>query len=179
MTPWDAISSEGPPAGPDGPRAELPAGLRDRRALFADLDGVFSPDGPHVVLAIFALDGLGAYRELYGRPAAQTLLARLAARLVSTLAQTGTCYQPREDEFVALIDTRSADAELVLSGSVAALHQRDSLATVSATFGAVLLPDDANDAAEAVRLADEQLSANSPLRVPRRGHAASAAYAGA
>jgi GGDEF domain-containing protein len=104
---------------------------------------------------------------------------QLGARLVSTLDQTGTCYQPREDEFVALIDTQTKDAKLLLSGSVEALHQRDSRATVTATFGAVLLPDDANDPAEAVRVADEHLSENSPRRIPRRGHAAAAAYAGA
>jgi GGDEF domain-containing protein len=132
-----------------------------------------------MVLAIFALDGLAEYRELYGRPAAQALLLQLAARLVSTVAQTGTCYHPREDEFVALIDARVADAKLLLRGSVEALHQPDARATVSATYGSVHLPDDANDPAEAVRLADEHLSENSPRRLPRRGHAGTAAYAGA
>src|ERR1700722_825563 len=103
MVLWNAIVLENLSAGSTGPRERLPSGLRDRRALFADLDDVFSPESPNALLAIFALDGLREYRELYGPPAAQALVVLLAARFALTLGQAGTCYQPREDEFVALI----------------------------------------------------------------------------
>src|ERR1700689_222143 len=103
MVVWKAIVLE-PAAGSNDPRDRLPSGLRDRRALFADLDDVFSPESPNTLLAIFALDGLHEYRDFYGPPAAQALVVHLAVRFASTLGHAGTCYQPREDEFVALID---------------------------------------------------------------------------
>ena len=152
-------------------------GLRDRQALFADLDKVFSAEGPQRLLAIFALDGLGEYRGFYGRPAAQVMLVRLAGRFVSTLGNAGSCYQPREDEFVGLFNMSLPGATLLTGRLVAALNLQDAQATVSATFGGVLLPDDANDPPAAVRLADLRLSANSPRRRARRDQATTPDYA--
>jgi len=168
MMVWNAIVLEQLAAGSSDPRERLPSGLRDRRALFADLDHVFSPDGPNTLLAIFALDGLHEYRDFYGPPAARALVVELAARFASTLGQAGTCYQPREDEFVALIDASIPGATLLPGRCLDALHQPDPQVTVSATFGDVLLPDDADDPPAAVRLADQHLSANSPRRKARR-----------
>jgi len=149
-------------AGSDLGRGAPLRGVGDRRALFADLVRTLSPDYPRTLLAIFALEGLGAYREHYGRPAVETLRVQLAARLASSLDRAGTCYQPRGDEFVALITTSLGELRLLLDRIVAALHQPDARATVSATFGAVLLPDEANDPATALSLADQHLFANSP-----------------
>jgi GGDEF domain-containing protein len=145
----------------------LPA-VASREELIDDLGEAVGPDRSPSLLAVFALEGLQEYNERYGGLAREELLAHLAARLVKTLGRKGRCYQPRIDEFAVLIEARIADALPLLRPLATQLCHHDRYAPVTVAFGATVLPDEAPDPVEALRLADTRLTSNAPRRKPRR-----------
>lgn len=143
-------------------------GFGSRRALLEDLAELVGDDAPPSVVAIFALEGLGEYGTFHGDLAREALLARLAQRLALKLRRVGACYRPRTDEFIALISAPLGDVIPLLDACAGVLRERDRYVTITASFGAALLPDEASDPIEALRVADERLLSNSPRRRPRR-----------
>lgn len=143
-------------------------GFGTRHALLEDLTELVRDDAPPSVVAIFALEGLGEYGAFHGELARERVVARLARRLAAKLGPPGSCYRPRNDEFIALIAAPLADVIPLLDASAATLRERDRYITITASFGAALLPDEASEPIEALRIADERLSSNSPRRRPRR-----------
>jgi two-component system cell cycle response regulator len=143
-------------------------GFGTRAALMEDLAEVVGPDAPPSAVAIFALEGLGEYGAFHGDLARERVVARLAERLATKLGPPGSCYRPRNDEFIALIAAPLAEVIPLLDASAATLRERDRYVTITASFGAALLPDEASEPIEALRIADERLSSNSPRRRPRR-----------
>src|SRR5205823_13654255 len=75
-------------------------GLGNRRKLLADLERVLEePQVEPFGLAIFDLNGFKAYNDLFGHPAGDTMLSRLAQALLTTLGDTGAAYRIGGDEF--------------------------------------------------------------------------------
>jgi GGDEF domain-containing protein len=143
-------------------------GFGTRAALLEDLADVVCDGAPPSVVAIFALEGLGEYGAFHGELARERVVSNLARRLAAKLGPPGSCYRPRNDEFIALISAPLAEAIPLLDACAAALRERDRYVTITASFGAALLPDEADEPVEALRIADERLSSNSPRRRPRR-----------
>lgn len=143
-------------------------GFGTRTALLEDLAELVRDDAPASVVAIFALEGLGEYGAFHGELARERVVARLAHRLAAKLGPPGSCYRPRNDEFIALISAPLAEVIPLLDACAATLRERDRYVTITASFGAALLPDEADEPVEALRIADERLSSNSPRRRPRR-----------
>jgi len=52
----------------------------------------------------------------------------------------------------------------VLDRAVTALRERDASVAVSAAWGAAMLPEEADDAMGALKLADTRLASNAPRR---------------
>ena len=137
-------------------------GLRNRRALVADLDAAIratARTGP-VALVLFDLDGFKHYNDNFGHPAGDALLRRLGGSLAEYLAERGTAYRMGGDEFCALIPVEEDALEPVVSRAAAALTESGDGFRVGCSYGAVMLPREAGDGASALRVADQRMYTN-------------------
>jgi diguanylate cyclase (GGDEF)-like protein len=140
-------------------------GLFNRRKLVLDLDGRLQDDRPvPTLLMVFDLDGFKGYNDTFGHPAGDALLARLGGKLAVVPGERGSAYRLGGDEFCLVATVRSGEAEPLIDRACIALSERGEGFDVSSSFGAVLIPDDAMDASEALRLADERLYAQKQSR---------------
>jgi diguanylate cyclase (GGDEF)-like protein len=135
-------------------------GLGNRRRLMADLERLLAADStdPHV-LALFDLDGFKAYNDSFGHAAGDNLLIRLAHRLDEAMAGRGSTYRMGGDEFCILVSDEGSVAHDSVAGASAALTAEGEGFSVASSFGAVHLPEEADSASEALRIADQRMYA--------------------
>ncbi len=133
--------------------------LGNRRRLFIDLDRKLGQASPEpLLLAIFDLNGFKGYNDRFGHPSGDRLLARLAAKLTRAAGQqAGGAYRLGGDEFCVLAPFSGHDAETLIDAALDALSEDGEGFSISAAFGATVLPDEAVDATTAMRIADERL----------------------
>jgi diguanylate cyclase (GGDEF)-like protein len=112
------------------------------------------------VLALFDLDGFKHYNDTFGHPAGDALLVRLGRSLAAFMAGRGDVFRMGGDEFCALFAPGDSLAEPMLQGAARSLSEHGEGFDVSCSHGAILLPIEACDAAEALRLADQRMYAN-------------------
>ena len=133
-------------------------GLGNRRALSRDLEQTLDPGCEHyggaAMLALFDLDGFKHYNDSFGHPSGDALLQRLGETLAVAVAGRGRAYRMGGDEFCVLLD--SAD-ELSVAACSSALHESGEGFTVGCSHGTVLLPGEASEVSEALRIADQRL----------------------
>lgn len=134
-------------------------GFGSREALFAELREATGPDAQPSVLAVFGLDGISEYGELFGQLDADTLIVGLAGRLEEILRSVATFYQPRKGEFVVLCQGDVAAVEPLLEQAAATLQEPGRFISVTGAYGMTVLPSESSDPVEALMLADQQLSA--------------------
>jgi diguanylate cyclase (GGDEF)-like protein len=135
-------------------------GLANRRQLLADLDrrlGGESP--PQTLLMLFDLDGFKGYNDTFGHPAGDALLVRLGAKLAGVPGDGGAVYRLGGDEFCLVATIGEDEAEPLIDRACEALSERGEGFEIMSSFGAVLLPDEATDASQALQTADERLYA--------------------
>jgi diguanylate cyclase (GGDEF)-like protein len=137
-------------------------GLGNRRRLTQDLDRALAAatggaGEPGVLLALFDLDGFKHYNDSFGHPAGDALLVRLARALEASIAGCGGAYRMGGDEFCILVHPAGPDARAVAERAAAALSERGEGFTITASYGAVLLPEETPSASEALRLADQRM----------------------
>jgi diguanylate cyclase (GGDEF)-like protein len=128
-------------------------GLGNRRKLLADLDQV-AAEGREALLVILDLDGFKAYNDTFGHPAGDSLLARLGQRLAQAVEDRGSAYRLGGDEFCAIWsvgESGRAQAECLSAG---ALREQGEGFLITAAHGAVAMPSEAPDPAEALHAAD-------------------------
>jgi two-component system cell cycle response regulator len=148
-------------------------GLPNRRKLVDDLADACASlaRGRTWVLALFDLDGFKFYNDTFGHPAGDALLLRLGTKLSAAVGTAGTVYRLGGDEFCLLTDAGVDDTAKLLDGAVDALTEHGEGFSVSTSFGAVFLPDDADNPSDALRLADQRLYAQKHQRQARRDRA--------
>jgi two-component system cell cycle response regulator len=137
-------------------------GLGNRRQLMDDLDLalVRARRGEISTLAFFDLDGFKRYNDSFGHGAGDALLVRLGSALTAAVEDNGGAYRLGGDEFCVLLSGHfSRDHELVAQ-TQAALAERGSGFTVTASCGVVNLPQDAKTVSAALNLADERMYAD-------------------
>jgi diguanylate cyclase (GGDEF)-like protein len=140
-------------------------GLFNRRKLVLDLDRRLRQDHPvTTLLMLFDLDGFKGYNDSFGHPAGDSLLARLGAKLALVPGAKGAAYRLGGDEFCLIASVTPAETEQLIDRACIALSERGEGFEVSTSFGAILLPDEATDASDALRLADERLYAQKRSR---------------
>jgi GGDEF domain-containing protein len=139
-------------------------GLGTRQALLGELAGAVHGGSAPTLLVIFSLDGFDDYVTLFGSLAGRTLVVKLAGRLADALGPEARCYRPRQDEFAALVPTQIDGVREILDAAVLALRERAPSVTVSAAWGAAMLPEEASEPVEALRVADTRLASNAPRR---------------
>jgi two-component system, cell cycle response regulator len=137
-------------------------GLGNRRALTRALDELLpqaTADHP-LVLALFDLDGFKLYNDTFGHPAGDTLLVRLGANLRAFLHGRGRAFRMGGDEFCALFQTGGESHEPMVLGAAAALSDQGDGFAITCSHGAITLPLEADDAFEALRIADQRMYAH-------------------
>ena len=132
-------------------------GLANRRMLMADLErGEAVAQGEPLVLLLFDLNGFKKYNDTFGHPAGDALLARLGHALVPAVAPHNA-YRLGGDEFCVLA-TAAARDEVELA-AMSALSERGEGFSISASFGTVALPEEAQNPLGALRIADQRMYA--------------------
>jgi diguanylate cyclase (GGDEF)-like protein len=149
-------------------------GLGNRRRLSSALEQATrsaSPQHP-VLLTIFDLDGFKLYNDTYGHPAGDALLVRLAGQLAQSLDEEAEAYRMGGDEFCVVAPLPAVDFALDAAARAAeALSEHGEGFTVTASYGAVLIPIETGDVTEALRLADQRMYAqktSSRLSAPKQ-----------
>jgi hypothetical protein len=143
-------------------------GFADRDKLIDDLERALEAGSSPSVLAVFALGGSSAYMQEFGERASDDLTARLGEAFALVVRPVGACYYvPREGEFCALLSVPVNDASSVLFAALDAVNGVGGLSAITASFGAIFLPDEAADPMEALLLADERLGLRVLSREPR------------
>jgi two-component system, cell cycle response regulator len=140
-------------------------GLSNRRKLTADLERLLAADDPQPsLLLLFDLDGFKTYNDTYGHPAGDALLARLGAKLAEVPGPKGDAYRLGGDEFCLITPVAGEDAEELIDRACVALTEHGEGFEVGTSFGAIVMPEEATDASQALRVADERLYAQKHSR---------------
>jgi two-component system, cell cycle response regulator len=136
-------------------------GLPNRRALTRELDRSIpcASDEHPLVLALFDLDGFKLYNDTFGHPAGDALLVRLSTNLSAYLDGRGTAFRMGGDEFCALFEPRHRVVASVVNGAAEALSEHGEGFSIGCSYGSILLPVEAEDASEALRIADQRMYA--------------------
>ena len=111
------------------------------------------------MLVVFDLDGFKHYNDVFGHPAGDAVLARLAARLRTAVGSDGRAYRLGGDEFCALLVPGGRSWEERLDACTDALSEEGDGYLIGCSHGAILLPHEAADATDAMRLADQRMYA--------------------
>ena len=134
-------------------------GLQNRRALMRDLDSLAAAatEQDPLALVLFDLNGFKSYNDRFGHPAGDALLQRLGTRLRGLEGSGAHVYRLGGDEFSLLTRADASGAASLIDRAVRALSEDAGGFTVSASFGAAFIPEDATAVPEALRLADVRL----------------------
>jgi GGDEF domain-containing protein len=138
--------------------------IGSREQLLADIARAVQPGVSPQALVLLALDGFREFHDRVGPLESRTLLAELAERLEEAVASAGSCYRARDDEFAVLCDAECAALEPLVDQAAATLREPGLRVSVGVVWGSVVLPDEASDPVGALRLADQRLAANRPMR---------------
>jgi two-component system, cell cycle response regulator len=140
-------------------------GLGNRRRLLEDLADLLASGEPgrSRLLLMLDLDGFKAYNDTFGHPAGDVLLARLGRELERAARESGgTAYRPGGDEFCALIENRREPRRRLTAAVNEALWAGGQ--DVTASYGEVVLPLEADSPERALQLADRRLYSDKSQR---------------
>jgi two-component system, cell cycle response regulator len=131
-------------------------GLGNRRRFVADLESRLIDREP-VVLVVFDLDGFKTYNDSFGHAAGDALLGRVANRLADAVGGHGRAYRLGGDEFCLLASAAAARSGGLVERAAAALTEEGEGFSVRCSLGSVLMPAEASDLTEALRIADDRM----------------------
>ena len=140
-------------------RTDVVTGLGNRRRLYDDLEAALKEPDANFVLGLYDLNGFKLYNDSFGHLAGDALLARLGENLSQFVRGRGHAYRMGGDEFCIVVKN-ATESELVVTGATRALAEHGEGFSISAAYGAVLLPDEVNDPQDALRLADQRMYEN-------------------
>jgi two-component system cell cycle response regulator len=133
-------------------------GLPNRRRLTLDLEARIAHwAGTTCGLALYDLNGFKDYNDTYGHAAGDALLITLSEKLRAAVDGRGVAYRMGGDEFCVLVDCESEEPAAVASRAAFALDLGTQGFEVNAAHGLVLLPAEASNASDALRLADMRM----------------------
>jgi two-component system, cell cycle response regulator len=136
-------------------------GLGNRRRYNQQLERalVGGPDAPPAKIAIFDLDGFKLYNDTFGHLAGDELLAHFGRRLREAVGPDDEVFRVGGDEFCVLLRGPDRELETPLAACAAALRERGERFEITACFGHVTIPAEAQTPAEALRIADDRMYA--------------------
>jgi two-component system cell cycle response regulator len=100
------------------------------------------------------LDGFKSYNDTFGHPAGDSLLTRVGTRLAQATDGQGRAYRLGGDEFCSIWRVDEADRASAEAISAAAMCERGDGFSITAAYGGVAMPAEAQTAEAALRTAD-------------------------
>jgi diguanylate cyclase (GGDEF)-like protein len=148
-------------------------GIPNRRQLKADLErGLKQASSANpLLLMLFDLNGFKAYNDSFGHPAGDALLIRFAKALEQAMTEHGgSAYRLGGDEFCVLAAVQPDHTTPIVAAAAHALSEHGGGFSITASYGAILLPQESQDVVEAMRLVDQRMYAQktSARRSPDR-----------
>jgi diguanylate cyclase (GGDEF)-like protein len=137
-------------------------GIPNRRQLKADLDRGLKQASPArpLLLMLFDLNGFKGYNDTFGHPAGDALLIRLAGALDRAMTDHGgSAYRLGGDEFCVLARVEEGRSAPVVAAASQALTEHGGGFHITASYGAILLPEESQDVVEAMQLVDQRMYA--------------------
>ncbi|HEV8424183.1 MAG TPA: HD domain-containing phosphohydrolase [Actinomycetes bacterium] len=137
-------------------------GIPNRRQLKADLERGLKDATPAkpLLLMLFDLNGFKGYNDTFGHPAGDALLVRLATALDTAMTRLGgSAYRLGGDEFCILASVPGGRAGAVTAAASQALTEHGGGFHITASYGAILLPEESQDVTEAMQLVDQRMYA--------------------
>ncbi|HJU03493.1 MAG TPA: diguanylate cyclase, partial [Actinomycetes bacterium] len=135
-------------------------GIPNRRQLKTDLEQGLKQatlERP-LLLMLFDLNGFKGYNDTFGHPAGDALLVRLATALDTTMSNhDGTAYRLGGDEFCILAVVDPDNTTPIVAAASQALSEHGGGFSITASYGAILLPQESQDVVEAMRLVDQRM----------------------
>jgi two-component system, cell cycle response regulator len=113
-----------------------------------------------LLLMLFDLNGFKAYNDTFGHPAGDALLIRLAGALRAAMGDHGgSAYRLGGDEFCVLARVEQGQSAPVVAAASQALTEHGGGFHITASYGAILLPEESQDVVEAMQLVDQRMYA--------------------
>ncbi len=109
------------------------------------------------MLVVFDLDGFKTYNDSFGHAAGDALLSRVASRLADAIDGHGHAYRLGGDEFCVLAPAVATGPGGLVERAAAALTEEGEGFSVRCSHGSVLMPAEAADLTEALRIADDRM----------------------
>jgi diguanylate cyclase (GGDEF)-like protein len=137
-------------------------GIPNRRMLKLDLERGLKDASPAkpLLLMLFDLNGFKAYNDTFGHPAGDALLIRLATALNAAMTDHGgSAYRLGGDEFCVLARVQDGRSAPVVAAASLALTEHGGGFHITASYGAILLPEESQDLTEAMQLVDQRMYA--------------------
>jgi two-component system cell cycle response regulator len=137
-------------------------GLGNRRKLKHDLAGILDrvAEERSFALVILDLNGFKGYNDSFGHAAGDMLLARLGSSLKAAVRGRGEAFRLGGDEFCVLAPCGEEDVDSLSAVCHRALATRGEGFSITAAHGAALVPTEAQDASQALALADARMYGN-------------------
>ena len=156
----------------DAAHTDALTGLRNRRQLMFDLAEACDRAGEdeRFALVLFDLDGFKNYNDSFGHLPGDALLRRLGQKLAFAVAGSGQAYRLGGDEFCVLAQLRGREPadEVAVMGAKALKEEGEGFA-IAASYGAVLLPDEASSPSDLLATADLRMYAFKQKSRPSAG----------
>ena len=115
-------------------------------------------------LLLLDLNGFKRYNDTFGHPAGDTMLARLGQQLREAVGADGRAYRIGGDEFAVLLGGSGEQRQSIAKRAAEALTASGNGFELSAAWGAVAIPGEADSPAEAMQLADVRMYAQKESR---------------
>jgi diguanylate cyclase (GGDEF)-like protein/PAS domain S-box-containing protein len=131
-------------------------GLPNRRRLLEDLE----PADTRHLLVFFDLDGFKVYNDSFGHLEGDLLLRRLGRKLRDAVGDRGTAYRLGGDEFCIFGPLPADGGDELIAASREALSEHGEGFSVQASWGGVIVPDEAPDVTSALVMADQRMYAD-------------------
>jgi diguanylate cyclase (GGDEF)-like protein len=147
-------------------RTDTLTGLGNRGGMQVDFDARLprATEESPVQVVLLDLNGFKRYNDTFGHPAGDELLERLGHQLREIVSEDGTAYRIGGDEFCVLLTCERRRFDSVTRAAAAALTATGKGFDVAASRGAAIVPDEASDLSEALRLADVRMYAQKESR---------------
>jgi diguanylate cyclase (GGDEF)-like protein len=119
-----------------------------------------------LTLLLLDLNGFKRYNDTFGHPAGDEMLARLGGQLRRAVGADGSAYRMGGDEFAVLLTCAEDRLEEVKKRAAESLTAGGKGFQLTAAWGAVSIPAEANAPTPAMQLADVRMYAQKESRRP-------------
>jgi diguanylate cyclase (GGDEF)-like protein len=146
-------------------RTDYLTGLGNQGRMQVDLaDRCLRAGAEPLTLLLLDLNGFKRYNDSFGHPAGDEMLKRLGAQLKRTVGADGGAYRIGGDEFAVLIAGDDGRNGAVAKRAAEALTASGPGFELSAAWGTVTIPGEADTATAAMQLADVRMYAQKESR---------------